>query len=553
MLSRTKIICLALTMLTAGCQHALSRTGVSSKDKITGVTLNLNRGAEHQAPPTWSTKVPIAPGYIFFWGEGQANDTDSAMDRATQSALFRFGQVQFPELTTITSNSIENLKETSYSRSSNSDLQLIDWTGVQESSEHDSPYAVKEDGTVKVYRLFRWAQSSVVRSQQKVQALVAARDMGIIEHYRYKDGDCIYKIPYQNNPVIVVSTEKGSYVVNELYRRKDKAIGRKWPTRLPKELIDPNGSTAIKVPCPNISSPEPYDSEGQAIKSQFEQFTYERVRETLGNNSQSLWMGICKKADAFAAWTECACDMLWQSKRHSYREFIKMVHDNPTSQALHPESWRSGVEECRKDITSYLNPDKKKESARKEELLIRSDDTRIRLLLEFYTAKWQDFGWSYQNVQGLLDVIGARNIAATFADHQTGFCMADLIVSAEVADADYALFYRSDDKGYMDKLFDSMGPLKYQIGESCDLVVPKVASGKLKYDPQEKFKGNNKNDPFAVLSKPAKPVSNIDHLPPPPNWKDTAIKITPPPPGTKPFDPDAYLRSKGIDPETPTH
>lgn len=128
--------------------------------------------------PTWVDHPPETKEFFYFVGEAEeAKTKDEALERAWNSALIRVGLTEFPELTEISSESLETLLGSTYKRESVQNLELINWRGVKEAKELGSPF-VKYDsklGTFFAYRLLKWPKSDMLAS--RVEATKAFQAM----------------------------------------------------------------------------------------------------------------------------------------------------------------------------------------------------------------------------------------------------------------------------------------------------------------------------------------------------------------------------------------
>ena len=162
MRARPIILILSSIIALFGCT---SDQGV----RLDGPPLTLSEDAIPQ--PYWVSKPPAASGYHFFLGESHGSDTrEDGLEKAWISAFVRIGMTEFPELSKITSRSVENLRGASFERRFSLRLERVDWSGVKEAKQFGSPY-VEYDRVHKkfsVYRLVKWSASDMASAKKQV-------------------------------------------------------------------------------------------------------------------------------------------------------------------------------------------------------------------------------------------------------------------------------------------------------------------------------------------------------------------------------------------------
>jgi hypothetical protein len=122
--------------------------------------------------PSWVLDLPSKMGVRFFIGEYHGfGNKEEALEKAWVSAFVRIGMTQFPEVSLLSSESVETLKSAQYKRKFVMKLEMVDWTGVAEATEFGSPYVSKEgtSGEYTVYRLLRWSESDIEDARKKIK------------------------------------------------------------------------------------------------------------------------------------------------------------------------------------------------------------------------------------------------------------------------------------------------------------------------------------------------------------------------------------------------
>lgn len=143
----------------------------TSPQRRAGTALALT---EDRTPrPYWIDKSPSAGGTRFFLGESHGSETrEEGLEKAWISAFVRIGMTEFPELSKITSRSVENLKGSTYERRFSLRLERIDWAGVKEARELGSPFVERDPDTKKisVYRLVKWSDRDIASAKKQISS-----------------------------------------------------------------------------------------------------------------------------------------------------------------------------------------------------------------------------------------------------------------------------------------------------------------------------------------------------------------------------------------------
>ena len=119
--------------------------------------------------PDWVQQVPADDENSYFVGTATASSKQEALEKAWHSALFSAGERQFPELVRVASSSNEALTASHYERVAKNYFYFIDWVGIRESTELQSPVILfdEKDSQWKCYRLLRWDRTLLLQSKQK--------------------------------------------------------------------------------------------------------------------------------------------------------------------------------------------------------------------------------------------------------------------------------------------------------------------------------------------------------------------------------------------------
>ncbi len=133
----------------------------------------IGNATGNQKIPDWVGNPPEDTRYQYFMGESpEVSGKEDALERAWISTLIRIGMTQFPEVSKLSSLSVESIKDADYQRKFVMSLEQIDWTGIREATEKGSPFVVEdlENGTYRVYRLLKWSKKAMDKARQKIAA-----------------------------------------------------------------------------------------------------------------------------------------------------------------------------------------------------------------------------------------------------------------------------------------------------------------------------------------------------------------------------------------------
>lgn len=169
------LISLVLVGLTSCASRPTAQKNVNTADNRHPRNPLLDARADVR-PPDWITRPPQFPGYQVFVGESQGSKRkEDALEKAWVSAFVRAGMTEFPELSIVSSRSIENLKTASYERDFILQLERINWRGIREATGYGSPFVTwdSETGSYTVYRLLKWSEHDMelARAQLKLNEM----------------------------------------------------------------------------------------------------------------------------------------------------------------------------------------------------------------------------------------------------------------------------------------------------------------------------------------------------------------------------------------------
>lgn len=120
--------------------------------------------------PTWVKRPPETPGFSFFVGESsELDEKEEALEGAWANSLVRIGMSEFPEVSRVTTRSVETLSEVDYKREFILKLELVDWTGVKEATELGSPFLENRNGKWVAYRLIKWSHQNISEARKKIK------------------------------------------------------------------------------------------------------------------------------------------------------------------------------------------------------------------------------------------------------------------------------------------------------------------------------------------------------------------------------------------------
>jgi hypothetical protein len=119
--------------------------------------------------PGWINKLPEDNLFTYGIGESQSQvDKSEALNQAWVNSLVKMGLEQFPEFSKISLKYKESLKNTESESDYNSGLEYIDWKGIQEAKDLESPYVVYDEieKSYKVYRLIKWSKKNIADNKR---------------------------------------------------------------------------------------------------------------------------------------------------------------------------------------------------------------------------------------------------------------------------------------------------------------------------------------------------------------------------------------------------
>lgn len=130
-------------------------------------------GQKKLPAPFWLEHSPTHPSEVYFAGEAMNAPTkDEALERSWLSALLRFGQVTFPELSQIKSSTTEGLRDSHSDHRLRIDLRYVNWVGVSEAKEFGSPRLIQNpDRSWTAFRLLKWDKDHITDARAKISKL----------------------------------------------------------------------------------------------------------------------------------------------------------------------------------------------------------------------------------------------------------------------------------------------------------------------------------------------------------------------------------------------
>lgn len=122
-------------------------------------------------PPGWTEHPPRGGGVRFFVGESRGSIyKEEALEKAWVSALVQAGMTEFPELSQVTSESVEGLRDVRHERRFLMRLERVNWNGLREATEYGSPYLDLDarTGEYTVYRLLKWGERDIDMAKREI-------------------------------------------------------------------------------------------------------------------------------------------------------------------------------------------------------------------------------------------------------------------------------------------------------------------------------------------------------------------------------------------------